>query len=269
MRRPVRVALDDDPLSLLRAKGWGAVGAFDPAERSHVLDSLGFAAQLVFPTFAATQFAGNDVDMLYAGSDALNRAMAAFCADDRRMLAVASVPWGVPERTIECARRAIDEGCAAVMVPTDLPRGVRVADASRPSPVVGAARGLERPGGEPHRRRRNPGPAWVPRQRPHRHRLPRRWRERPRQGFHGHPPATRDLLGGDGARRHVPDVPRPPRCLGRGRRDVGRAVDSSTRPGDAVRQDRAAAACARQAARASSSTTTCGSRRSPASPSVG
>jgi uncharacterized protein len=117
-------ALDDDPLTLLRSKGWGAVGAFDAAERSHVLDSLGFAAQLVFPTFAATQFAGGDLDTLYAGSDTLNRAMAAFCADDPRLLAVASVPWGIPARTIASARRAIDEGCAAVMVPTDLPRGV-------------------------------------------------------------------------------------------------------------------------------------------------
>src|SRR5215204_24442 len=106
------VALDDDPLTLLRSKGWGAVGAFDATERSHVLDSLGFAAQLVFPTFAATQFAGSDLDTLYAGSDALNRAMAAFCADDPRMLAVASVPWGIPERTIDCAGRAIEEGCA-------------------------------------------------------------------------------------------------------------------------------------------------------------
>ena len=116
--------LDPDPIALLRAKGWGAVGAFDPTERSFVLDQLGFAAQWVFPTFAATQFAGQDLDLLYGGSDALNRAMAAFCADDRRLLAVASVPWGDPARTIECARRAIDEGCRAVMVPTDLPRGV-------------------------------------------------------------------------------------------------------------------------------------------------
>jgi predicted TIM-barrel fold metal-dependent hydrolase len=117
-------SVGDDPMELLRTKGWGAVGAFDSLERSAVLDTLGFAAQLVFPTFAATQFAGSDLDLLYAGSDALNRAMAAFCADDTRMLAVASVPWAVPERTIDCARRAIDEGCAAVMVPTDLPRGV-------------------------------------------------------------------------------------------------------------------------------------------------
>ena len=116
--------LDPDPIALLRSKGWGAVGAFDSTERSFVLDQLGFAAQLVFPTFAATQFAGNDLDLLYGGSDALNRAMAAFCADDGRMLAVASVPWGDPLRTVETARRAIAEGCRAVMVPTDLPRGV-------------------------------------------------------------------------------------------------------------------------------------------------
>jgi predicted TIM-barrel fold metal-dependent hydrolase len=116
--------LDPDPAELLRSKGWGAVGAFDSIERSFVLDQLGFAAQLVFPTFAATQFAGADLDLYYGGADALNRAMAAFCADDPRLLAVASVPWADPTRTIETARRAIDEGCRAVMVPTDLPRGV-------------------------------------------------------------------------------------------------------------------------------------------------
>jgi predicted TIM-barrel fold metal-dependent hydrolase len=116
--------LDPDPAELLRSKGWGAVGAFDSTERSFVLDQLGFAAQLVFPTFAATQFAGIDLDLLYGGADALNRAMAAFCADDARLFAVASVPWGDPARTIDVARRAIDAGCRAVMVPTDLPRGV-------------------------------------------------------------------------------------------------------------------------------------------------
>lgn len=124
-RRAAGVAtLDPDPVELLRAKGWGAVGAFDSIERSFVLDQLGFAAQFVFPTFAATQFAGTDLDLYYGGADALNRAMAAFCADDPRLLAVASVPWADPARTIETARTAIAEGCRAVMVPTDLPRGV-------------------------------------------------------------------------------------------------------------------------------------------------
>jgi predicted TIM-barrel fold metal-dependent hydrolase len=114
-----------DGATLLQTKGWSAVGAFDPDERSQVLDALGFSAQLVFPTFAATQFAlGGDLDLLYGGTDALNRAMAAFCSADRRLLAVASVPWADPARTVEAARRAVAEGCAAVMVPTDLPRGV-------------------------------------------------------------------------------------------------------------------------------------------------
>jgi predicted TIM-barrel fold metal-dependent hydrolase len=116
--------LDPDPEQLLRPKGWGAVGAFDSTERSFVLDQLGFAAQLVFPTFAATQFSGRDHDLLYGGTEALNRAMAAFCADDPRLLAVASVPWGDPSRTFAAARRAIADGCAAVMVASDLPRGV-------------------------------------------------------------------------------------------------------------------------------------------------
>src|SRR5579872_1349285 len=39
-------------------KGWGALGAFAAAERSRALDDLGFSRQLVFTTFAATQFLG-------------------------------------------------------------------------------------------------------------------------------------------------------------------------------------------------------------------
>jgi predicted TIM-barrel fold metal-dependent hydrolase len=118
------LALESDPLTLLRSKGWSAVGAFESIERSHVLDALGFSAQLVFPTFAATQFAGVDLDMTYGGARALNRAMAAFCADDPRLLAVATVPWGDPGRTIDTAREAIADGARAVMVASDLPRGV-------------------------------------------------------------------------------------------------------------------------------------------------
>ncbi len=116
-----------EPLTLnevLRPKGWDAIGAFDSGERSSVLDALGFDAQLVFPTFASSHFAGPDLDLLYGGTDALNRAMAAFCAHDQRLLAVGVIPWAIPERTILAARRAIDEGVAAIQVPTSLPRGV-------------------------------------------------------------------------------------------------------------------------------------------------
>src|SRR3989454_8534408 len=37
---------------LMVDKGWHAMGAFDPEERSRVLDLLGFERQLVFATFA-------------------------------------------------------------------------------------------------------------------------------------------------------------------------------------------------------------------------
>src|SRR5258708_2794036 len=43
---------------LLVDKGWSAMGAFDPKERSRALDLLGFDAQLVFATFATSMFAG-------------------------------------------------------------------------------------------------------------------------------------------------------------------------------------------------------------------
>src|SRR5215470_16947600 len=36
--------------NLMGAKGWSALGAFDPAERTRALDLLGFQRQLVFST---------------------------------------------------------------------------------------------------------------------------------------------------------------------------------------------------------------------------
>ncbi len=118
---------DADAMRALEAnvmgpKGWAALGAFDPSERSRALDLLGFDKQLVFATFAATQFVGKDADLLYGGTRALNRAMAAFCADDERLIGVGSVFWGDPERTVEEARQAIDAGCGAVLVPS-MPSG--------------------------------------------------------------------------------------------------------------------------------------------------
>jgi predicted TIM-barrel fold metal-dependent hydrolase len=102
----------------MHAKGWHALGACDPAERSRALDLLGFQRQLVFSTFAATQFAGDDPDLLYGGSRAHNRAIAAFCADDERLVAVGFAPWGDPVRTREEAEEAIRLGCGALLVPS-------------------------------------------------------------------------------------------------------------------------------------------------------
>jgi uncharacterized protein len=103
---------------LLRDKGWDAMGAFDPGERSRALDLLGFRSQLVFATFATTMFAGRDLDRLYAGSRAQNRAMVDFCAGDERLLPVAFVPLADADRAKGLAVEAIEQGCKAVMVPS-------------------------------------------------------------------------------------------------------------------------------------------------------
>src|SRR5262249_8541984 len=107
---------------LMRDKGWLAMGAFDPVERSRVLDLLGFDGQLVFATFASTMFAGRDLDRLYAGSAAQNRAMAEFCSGDERLHPVAFVPLVDPARAVALATRAIDDRCAAVIVPSTAAR---------------------------------------------------------------------------------------------------------------------------------------------------
>jgi uncharacterized protein len=103
---------------LLLDKGWHAMGAFDPLERSSVLDLLGFDGQLVFATFAPAMFLGPDVDRLYAGSAAQNKAVARFCAADARLLPVAFVPLADPARAAMLAVEAVAVGCAAVMVPS-------------------------------------------------------------------------------------------------------------------------------------------------------
>ena len=121
-RRGDREAARALEAKLLTAKGWSALGAFDPGERSRALDLLGFAKQLVFSTFAATQFGSDDLDLLYGGARAHNRAMAAFCAHDPRLLAVAFVPWGDPARAAAEAAEAIRLGCRAVLVPSAPPK---------------------------------------------------------------------------------------------------------------------------------------------------
>jgi uncharacterized protein len=103
---------------LMEDKGWSAMGAFDPAERSHVLDLLGVQGQLVFTTFATSMFTGRDIDRLYAGSSAQNRAMVSFCSSDDRLLPVAYVPLVDPVRARTLAEEAVGAGCAAVMVPS-------------------------------------------------------------------------------------------------------------------------------------------------------
>src|SRR5580704_19006294 len=100
---------------LLDNKGWMAMGGFDPTERSRALDLLGFEGQLVFATFATAMFnlprtphryddaaeLARDIDLLYAGCRAQNKAMTRFCAADDRLYAVGYVSLMDPTRAVD------------------------------------------------------------------------------------------------------------------------------------------------------------------------
>lgn len=123
-RRPDTALEDITPTELLHAKGWAAIGALDAAERSTVLDVLGFERQVVFPTFAPSQFVSSkDDDLLYGGLDALNRGMAETCAADDRLLAVGLLSLRDPDRALMALDRALEFGCASVVVPTSTDGG--------------------------------------------------------------------------------------------------------------------------------------------------
>ncbi|HEY2751011.1 amidohydrolase family protein [Phenylobacterium sp.] len=105
-------------------KGWVAYGAFDAEERTRALDELGFSRQLVFATSSLGPFrTSSNPDVLYGGARAHNRAMAAFCADER-LIGVAFVPLDDPKRALEEAEEAIRLGCGAIWVPST-PAGER------------------------------------------------------------------------------------------------------------------------------------------------
>ncbi len=108
--------------NVMRAKGWNALGAFDPAERSRALDLLGFDSQLVFSTFAGTQFIAGDFELLYGGARAHNRAMVDFCQDDARLIPVGFVALDDPELARQATEEAIAMGCGAVLLPSVPPR---------------------------------------------------------------------------------------------------------------------------------------------------
>jgi uncharacterized protein len=114
--------LEIGPEVLKGPKGWMAPGALDTEVRARVLDALGIAAQLVFPTFALAHFSrSKDLDVLYGGTEALNRAMADFCAGDPRLKAVGYLPLNDPGRALGMVEAALEAGVAALWVPSDAP----------------------------------------------------------------------------------------------------------------------------------------------------
>lgn len=106
-------------------KGWAGYGAMDPHERSKALDDLGFARQLVFTTFAGSQFLrSEDPAVKYGGARALNRGIADFCRHDKRLIAVGVVPLDDPDRAVTEIEAGIKAGVGAIWVPA-APAGTR------------------------------------------------------------------------------------------------------------------------------------------------
>jgi uncharacterized protein len=116
--------------NLMLLKGWEALGAFNPAERSRALDLLGFNRQLIFTTLAMSQFWGvygqrdNDPGLLYGGARALNRAIGDFCKDDRRMIAVGFLPMDDAEQAEREIEEGLKLGCGTFWIPA-VPAGRR------------------------------------------------------------------------------------------------------------------------------------------------
>jgi hypothetical protein len=183
------------PEVLKGPKGWMAPGALDTEVRSRVLDALGIDAQLVFPTFALAHFwPGRESDLRYGGTEALNRAMVAFCAPDPRLKPVGFLPLNDPVRATETLERALAEGVAAVWVPSDAPGDISPTHVDL-DPVWAV---------RPARRRRQAPPQGVSPQRDAAAEgLARRGREPARQGLPGAAPLAGALPRLHGSRRRL------------------------------------------------------------------
>ena len=114
-----RMALGTAAIDVVKGlKGWNAPGAFDAAERRAALDDLGFERQLVFSTFSASQYLHHDdTDMRYGGIRAHNRAMAAFCAGDSRLIAAGQLSLADPARCVAEMVEGVRLGCGAFWIP--------------------------------------------------------------------------------------------------------------------------------------------------------
>ena len=99
-----------------------AYGAVDGEERRDSLDIAGISKQLVFPglVFASRFARSKDLEVVYGGSEAMNRAMVDFCAADaQRLLSVGYLSLKDPVMALESAKQAIDMGVKSLWLNSD------------------------------------------------------------------------------------------------------------------------------------------------------
>jgi len=111
---------------IMLRKNHAALGAFRREDRSAAVDLIGVASQLVFPTSTNVWLEelehGSDADLLYETAAATNRAQAAFCCDDERLLPVGYVPLADLQRVPGAAAEALALGIKALLIPWACPR---------------------------------------------------------------------------------------------------------------------------------------------------
>jgi predicted TIM-barrel fold metal-dependent hydrolase len=117
----------EEAAQILLRKNWEATGSYLAADRPRALDYLGVASQLVFNTmlsgFLSDAEHGDDLEFAYALARGHNRAMAEFCAVDRRLLSTLYVPLADLDRTKNFAAEAIGMGAKALLIPSRCPKG--------------------------------------------------------------------------------------------------------------------------------------------------
>ena len=99
-----------------------AYGAVDGEERRDSLDIAGISKQLVFPglVFASRFARSKDLEVVYGGSEAMNRAMVDFCAADaERLLSVGYLSLKDPVMALESAKQAIEMGVKSLWLSSD------------------------------------------------------------------------------------------------------------------------------------------------------
>ena len=111
---------------IMARKNFAATGGFIAEDRPRALDLLGFSSQLLFNTFHNGRFAAlerSDPDLIYGAARAHNRGMVDFCSVDPRLLPTCYVPLADFDRAAAMAREAVEEGAAALLVPSACPVG--------------------------------------------------------------------------------------------------------------------------------------------------
>ncbi len=121
-RRAELIALGDN---LTRGPKWhAALGAFNGEERGEALNLLGFKRQVIFSSFCARPiFAAPSIALRYAAARAHNRAMAAFCDGDPRLVGVGMTTLDEPDQALVEIAAALDLGLGAIWIPSDPPGG--------------------------------------------------------------------------------------------------------------------------------------------------